>query len=246
MSTMTLPIVMYGSYTCEDTAVTRDRLRTLRIPFVERLKEEEENVAALLGKYNAGQLRTPTLVFGDDDYVIAEPTLEQVEELLIKAGYTFDALQMRTFNVKRYLPDLSRWALIPPSVQSARDFSKTILFFAHNPACRVCQGYAKQLAILNTSVAELGARLTIVLPADVERGKEWAKEFAPTVAILVDADGSLKRESADCFPDSWDIRIGGTWLWLVQNDEVVRAGIYAPDAGGLVAPDEIVRFLKEQ
>lgn len=243
---MTLPIVMYGSYTCEDTAVTRDRLKILRVPFAERLKEEDENVVALLGNYNAGQLRTPTLVWGEDEMIIAEPTLEQLEELLIKAGYTFDAPQMRRFNVKRYLPDLSKWALIPPSVQGARDSSRAILFFAHNPACRVCQGYAKQLAALDTSFAELGARLIIVLRADVDRGKEWAKEFAPTAEILVDADGSLKHESADCFPDSWDIRIGGTWLWLVQNDEVVRAGIYAPDAGGLVTPTEIVRFLKEQ
>lgn len=243
---MTLPIVMYGSYTCEDTAVTRDRLKVLRVPFTERAKEDDENVVALLGKYNAGMLRTPTLIFGDDTHVIAEPTLEQLEELLIQAGYTFDAPQMRRFNVKRYLPDLSRGALIPPSVQVAQDFSRTILFFAHNPACRVCQGYAKQLAASNNSFAELSARLTIVLRTDVERGKEWAKEFAPTIEILVDTDGSLKRESADCFPDSWDIRIGGTWLWLVQNDEVVRAGIYAPDAGGLATPTEIIRFLKDQ
>jgi len=244
---MTLPIVMYGSYTCEDTALVRDRLKVLRVPFTERTKEDDENVVALLGKYNAGQLRTPTLVFGDERNVIAEPTLEQLENLLLQAGYTFDAPQMRRFNVKRYIPDLSNWTLILPHTGNVvRDFSRTLLFFAHAPACRVCQGYAKQIVAQQAKIEETGTRLQIVLPANIEQGKEWGKEFAATTEIFADINGDLKREAVDCFPDTWDIRIGGTWLWLIQDDEVVRAGVYAPDAGGLATPTEIIRFLKEQ
>lgn len=242
-----LPIWLYGSHTCEDTAITRDCLNALGIRFIERDKEDDENIPALLEKLNAGMQRTPTIVFGDDEMVIAEPTLEQLEESLIRAGYTFDAPELRKFEVKRYIPEYSALPMIRSSTSSADKPTKPLFFFAHTAACRVCQGYAKQISRENGVLQNLGTRLVIVLRTGLDESKKWAKEFAPGVDVLVDDAGEFKRQVADCFPDTWDIRTGGAWLMLVDlQEDVVRAGAYAADAGGLVAPAEIVRFLSDK
>lgn len=244
---MTLPITLYGSYTCEDTAITRDRLNALRVSFKERAKEDDERVIALLGKYNQGMTRTPTLVFGDDAIVIGEPTLEQLEDSLSKAGYAFDAPCLFKFDFKRYILDSSQLPVIGPSPTDAqRDLPNTLLFFAHTATCRVCQGYARQISARCAQFEELGVRLQIVLCADTQTAKKWVEEFAPGTGTLVDGAGEFKRGSVDCFPDTWDIRTGGAWLLLVDQKDVALAGVYASDAGGLASPTEIVRFLTEQ
>ena len=243
---MTLPIRMYGSHTCEDTAISRDRLNVLRVAFQEFFKEDDESVVALLGKYNQGMTRTPTLVFGDDEIVIAEPTFEQLEESLSRAGYGFNPPRLHAFDFKRYIPDFSKLAVIRSPDANSRELPKTFLFFAHAPACRVCQGYAKQIAAQRAEFEHAGARLQIVLDADNKQAKKWGEEFSPGVDLILDPDGMFKRRSVDCFPDTWDVRPGGAWLMLVDRGEVIRAGVYAADAGGLVAPTEIMRYLTEQ
>jgi len=242
---MTLPIMLYGSYTCEDTAVTRDRLNALRVPFKERAKEDDESIVALLEKYNQGMARTPTLVFGEEEIVIAEPTFEQLQETLRDAGYSFAEPGLHRFDFKRYLPDFSSLPVIRAD-QNKREAAQTILFFAHAPNCRVCQGYVRQLAPHRVEFETIGVAMQIVLPANGEQAKKWVKEFAPGIDLVVDADGAFKRASMDCFPDTWDIRLGGTWLVLVDRAEVARAGAYAPDAGGLVSASARLRFLVEQ
>lgn len=241
-----LPIWLYGSHTCEDTAITRDRLNALGIRFIERDKEDNESVAALLEKYNAGMQRTPTLVIGADEIVIAEPTMEQLEDLLIQAGYIFEAPGLRRFDSKQYLPENSMLATIRPAVSGIQS-SKTLYFFAHTEACRVCQGYARQIVIQNNQLAKHNVRLQIVLRANLDQAKKWAKEFAADAVVLIDGDGEFKRQAADRFPDTWDIRTGGVWLMLVDSqDDAIQAGTYAADAGGLVAPSEIVRYIAGQ
>lgn len=240
---MTLPIRMYSSYTCEDTALARDRLKVLRVAFQEFFKEDDESVVALLGKYHQGLTRTPTLVFGADEIVIAEPTLEHLDALLRRAGYAFDSPGWRQFEVKRNLPDYSTLTGVYSPAAQRRELPETILFFAHAPACRVCQGYAKQIAAQRADFERAGARLQIVLHADNQSAKKWGEEFAPGVELLLDLDGMFKRQSVDCFPDTWDVRPGGAWLLLVEREDVVRAGVYSADAGGLVAPEESLRFL---
>lgn len=242
---MTLPIVLYGSHTCEDTAVSRDRLKMLQIHFDERDKEDDEQIGAVLEKYNQGHQRTPTLIFGDKVIVIAEPTLEQLEECLRQAGYVFSPPGLRAFNAKRYLPDFSNLPAIRPASDSAPN-AKALFFFAHGPACRTCQGFAKQLNAQSAQFDQAGVRWHLILRADLKQAKEWAKEFAANVAVLADADGNFKRTAADNFPDTWDIRSGGTWLWYVDAADVIRAGEYAPDAGGLPAPQAVLNFIAEQ
>src|SRR5919202_1408415 len=96
-----LPITFYSSQTCEDSALARDRLRSLRIPFAEERREDDPIVGVILARWNRGNLVTPTIVFGEDEEVISEPTLEQLEEALREAGYKFDAPRAVEFHDDR-------------------------------------------------------------------------------------------------------------------------------------------------
>ena len=96
-----LPITFYSSLTCEDSALARDRLRSLRIPFTEERREDDPIVDVILARWNRGTLVTPTVVFGDDEIVISEPTLEQLEETLREAGYKFEAPRAVEFHEER-------------------------------------------------------------------------------------------------------------------------------------------------
>ena len=244
---MKLPIVMFGSYTCEDTAFVRDRLRTLRIHVKESMKEDNEPVEAILKKYNAGLAQTPTLVFGNEQIVITEPTIEQLQEALTNAGYTFHVPQAHTLRVQRNPPDMTflpahRYAAL--AGQPLERPSKIVAFFAHSEGCRVCQGYAKQLTLRARDLRDMNTLLRIVLHTDLKSAEDWSKEFAPGVEVRADEDGAVKREFANFLPDSLDVRPGGTWLLILDRDEAPKIGVYGADAGGLISPTEIIEQLK--
>ena len=247
---MTLPLVMYGSYTCEDTAFTRDRLRTLRVPFKESMKEDAPQVGEILAKYNSGSPRTPTLVFGDSqaEIVIAEPTIEQLEETLTKAGYTFDAPKAQTLPTRHHAPDLTTLPAFRSDAISGETVGrpgKIVVLFAHSEGCRVCQGYTKQIVARVNEFRDRDAHLRIVLHTDLKSAENWAKEFAPGIEIRADDDGAMKREFADYLPDQLDVRPGGAWLLILDRDEMPRLGVYGPDAGGLISPTQIIQCLTE-
>ncbi len=82
-----LPIRMYARPDCEDSALARDRLRALGIPFIEINIEEDEEAARYVERLNQGFRSTPTIVFGDEAFYIVEPTVEQLDEALRRAGY---------------------------------------------------------------------------------------------------------------------------------------------------------------
>ncbi len=244
---MTLPLIIYGSYTCEDTALVRDRLRTLRVPFKESMKEDDEQVEAILKKYNSGLAQTPTLVFGDAQIVLTEPTIEQLEEALTKAACTFNAPKLQALRAQRYPPDMTvlpahRYdALVDqPLVRPAH----IIAFFAHSEGCRVCQGYAKQLTLHAHEFRDLNTHLRIVLHTDLKSAEKWSQEYAPGIEIRADEDGAVKREFANFLPDNLDVRPGGTWLLILDREEVPKIGVYGSDAGGLVSATEIIAQLK--
>lgn len=241
---MALPITLYGSYTCEDTAVTRDRLRTLRVAFKESMLEDDAQVSAILGKHNNGMPVTPTLVFGAEKIVIAEPTFEQLEDALTKAGYTFEARRAQSLSAKKSVPDLTALPTFNAGLGNNR-FSQSVVLFAHTSNCRVCQGYAKQIAAQLQKMREQDADLRIILQADLKSAEQWSKTFAPGVAVIADADATAKREYADFLPDSMDVRLGGTWFVILDNKENPRIGQYSPDAGGLISPTEIIQQLKQ-
>lgn len=82
-----LPIVMYARPDCEDSALVRDRLRALGIPFGEIDIDEDEAAARYVERLNRGFRSTPTLIFGDEEIVLVEPTVAQLDEALRRAGY---------------------------------------------------------------------------------------------------------------------------------------------------------------
>ncbi len=82
-----LPIVMYASPTCEDSELARDYLRTRGIPFSEINIDTDEEAARYVERVNRGFRSTPTIVFGDEAFVIVEPTIPELAEALRRAGY---------------------------------------------------------------------------------------------------------------------------------------------------------------
>lgn len=82
-----LPIRMYASPWCEDSELARNRLRELGIPFAEVNVEEDPDAAAYVERLNQGFRSTPTIVFGDEALIVVEPTVEELDEALRRAGY---------------------------------------------------------------------------------------------------------------------------------------------------------------
>lgn len=85
--TQPLPIVMYASLTCEDSELARDRLRELSVPFTEINVDEDAAAARYIKSINNGFRSTPTIVFGEEAFIIVEPTVEELDEALRRAGY---------------------------------------------------------------------------------------------------------------------------------------------------------------
>lgn len=82
-----LPIRMYASPECEDSELARNRLRELGIPFLEINIEEDEEAARYVERLNCGFRSMPTIVFGEESFFVVEPTVEQLDEALRRAGY---------------------------------------------------------------------------------------------------------------------------------------------------------------
>src|SRR5581483_5165775 len=105
-----IPLTVYGSLTCEDTALAEDRLRALGIPYTARYRESDRGVDEILARWNRGNLVTPTLFVGDNPPPLAEPTLEQLEEALRAAGLVFQtprAVELRGERKNQRLPNFT-------------------------------------------------------------------------------------------------------------------------------------------
>ena len=85
--TQPLPIVMYARPTCEDSELARDRLNELGISFMEINVDTDEEAARYVERVNNGFRSTPTIVFGDEALIVVEPTVEELDEALRRAGY---------------------------------------------------------------------------------------------------------------------------------------------------------------
>ena len=82
-----LPVLVYGSSTSESTALVRNHLNELSIPFVEINIDEDEAAARYVEYINHGVKVTPTIVFGDEDFIIVEPERNELHQALKRAGY---------------------------------------------------------------------------------------------------------------------------------------------------------------
>jgi mycoredoxin len=82
-----LPILMYATPICRDARRARNRLQELNIPFTEINIKEDESAARYVEQVNNGFRSVPTIVFGDEDFILVEPSVEELDAGLRRAGY---------------------------------------------------------------------------------------------------------------------------------------------------------------
>jgi glutaredoxin len=85
-----LPVFVYGRPTCEGTEALRNRLNELRVSYVEFNFNEDEDAAEYVRSANDGEIRTPTVVFGNDEMVLVEPEMDVLDQALKEAGYQLE------------------------------------------------------------------------------------------------------------------------------------------------------------
>lgn len=241
-------ITVYGSLTCEDTALVRDRLRALGIPFADHNREDDPRINDMLARWNHGNLVTPTLVFGEQpsaDQIVSEPTLEQLEERLRAAGYTFQsprAFEIRDERKYRRAPDFTLPASDgrTVSIYKLPGHKRAVIFFAHAHDCRVCQGYARQFTQPRAVYDELNAMPLIILPDDLDIARPWAHEFARGYPVLVDVGRHVRNRYLGYF----DSNHTNVLLAILDTYAAPRAISVAADAGRLIAPSEVAAWLR--
>ncbi|MFQ5433285.1 MAG: glutaredoxin family protein [Anaerolineae bacterium] len=81
---MFLPIVMYGSTTCDDTERSRNHLQALGIPFREVNIDHDPEAEQFVIFINGGYRSTPTLVIGEGKLktILTEPTNAELDKAL--------------------------------------------------------------------------------------------------------------------------------------------------------------------
>jgi mycoredoxin len=90
MSSLPLPLTVYGGDDCDDTEHVTGRLREWGVPFREVILERDPEAERFVVFINGGFRSTPTLVFGDGRLktVLTEPTDEELAGALERAGYS--------------------------------------------------------------------------------------------------------------------------------------------------------------
>ena len=160
-------ITVYGSSTCEDTAITTSRLATWRAPHVE-VDIDADAVGAKRVVELMGRRVTPTLTVDGTDLAVAEPTLETLGELVRASGAEVAApspLQYHGDVVTRSIPIRTNRTDVGESFRltSLRGRRQAVLFFAHAAACLPCFGYARQLAAALDAADEPDTDVVIVV-----------------------------------------------------------------------------------
>lgn len=240
-----MKLSVYGSVTCEDTALVRAQLHALHIPFADFNREDDAGVNEILARYNNGNLVTPTLVFGDDQFVLAEPSPEQLHETLRAAGFAFQApraVEVRDARKNQRLPNFTLPATNGENVTlyNLRGRKRAVLFFVEDVSDRIGQGYARQFTNHRALFDEYNALPLPIVRANLDATQAWAHEFARGYAALSDADGSVKQKYAAA------LNVPATDALLVILDSFCapRAYSHGGNAGELIAPGEITSWLR--
>lgn len=243
-----LPVVVLGTSWCEDTALVRSRLLALGVPFVEHDVEADADAGRRIRELNGGAQVTPTVVFGDAEQVVAEPSLERLGELLTGAGWAVQpptAEQYRAPITERPIPVPPRSAAIvgDGSIDALRGRRQLALFLAHDVGCLACFGYARQLGARGEALAAANAAAVVVVRSTTEAAGEWRDSVDASVILLADPDGAWRNAIAG----GAGVATGpadGVALLIVDRWHAARAGSVAPEAGGLIDPSEAIRWLE--
>ena len=238
----TIPIIALGSATCEDTAITRSRLDSLGVPYdyvdIDLDRVAARRVAAL----NGGHRVTPTVIVGDEKHVLAEPTIEQVDELVREAGHHPSlpaARQLHGDAIERAVPIQVLGSPVGDvSLATLRGRRQVALFLAHGAGCLACFGYARQLAEQGDALAEADAAAVIVVTGTVDDTAGWRPHIAESAIVAADREAAWKR----AVTGSTGVSAGDAVVLVLDRYLAPRAVSSAPEAGGLVAPPEVTEW----
>lgn len=238
-------IVMYGSTTCEDTAITRSRLDALRVPNVEHLVDRDPAAREALGALTGGRIVTPTIDAGDGGPLLFEPSLEELGRRLVKTGHDVAPPTAREIGgdlTARPVPiaELRSAEDEPFSLRPWRGRRAAALFLAHGAGCLACWGYAKQLARQREELALVDAAPVIVVTGDPADAATWRHELGDGAILVADANGGWKAALATHV--GFDVTKPA--LLLLDRYGAPSGVSDAAEAGGLVDPSEATRWLR--
>ena len=238
-------IVMYGSTTCEDTAITRSRLDALGVPYEERLIDRDPAARHALDTLAGGRIVTPTLDLGDGGSLLAEPSLEELGRRLVTGGHNVappaaDAVGNDLAARPIPIAGVRTADGEPWSLRGWRGRRATALFLAHDAGCLACWGYAKQLARQADALAEVEAAPVVVIAGEPAAAATWRHEVGDSMTLLADRAGE------------WKARLGaylgfdpaGATMLLLDRYGAPSGVAEADEAGGLIDPSEATRWLR--
>ena len=238
-------IVMYGSTTCEDTAISRSRLDTLGIPYEEHLIDRDPAAREALVALADGRIVTPTIDLGDGGGLLAEPTLEELGTRLRGAGYDAPAPVARSIGVAladRPIPmrELRTAEDAPFALRTWRGRRAAPLFLAHDAGCLACWGYAKQLVRQRDEMDLADAAPVVVVAGTPAEAATWRHELGEAVILAADDRGAWKAALATHL----GLDPAQPILLLLDRYGAPSGVSTADEAGGLVDPSEATSWMR--
>jgi len=199
---MPLSIKMHGRPTCEDTALARERLNALGIPFVETNVDVDPAAAALVRRWNDGQRSTPTIVFGDDAFAIREPTIKELDTSLKRAGHDVAIAHLFAFEPPisdRSAPGFRLTALDGRTV-ALDDYAQrkfVIAALARLPLSAEALGGLRALDHVREAIlARHTADAIAILAGPPDHARAAASHIGSHLPLAVDADGRVAAQYA--------------------------------------------------
>jgi hypothetical protein len=234
------PVEVLGRDTCEDTAITRSRLAALGVPFTYRDADADPGTAARLRAIHDGSLVTPTVLV-DGEVVATEPSVDRVDALAAEAGHAASppaATQLHPPHTEAAVP-LARVpaGLIDTPGRNRWTPRQLAVLLPHAADCLACFGYGRQLAGRSDELAEVDTDVAIVVPGHGEP-HHWRRAELPGATLLRDGPGAWRAELAERLPVPAD----GALVLVLDRFLAPRAFSAADDAGGLIAPAEVVAW----
>lgn len=237
-------ITVYGSTSCEDTAITTSRLRAWAVPFLDvDVDADEAGLAEAVAL--VGHRVTPTVTVADTTIVATEPSLESLAGIARAAGWDVVAPQPRQLHgdlTARAIPSrsLSTDADDTFRLTSLRGRRQAILHLAHDATCLPCFGYARQLVARRAEADELDTEVVVVVTGTPEAAGGWRHAIDPAVPIVADPDATWKTAVADHL----GVPGGEAFVLVVDRYGAPRAVSAAPEAGGCLDPSEAISWAR--
>ncbi len=241
------PITIFGRPTCEDTAIVRDRLERFHIPFTELDVDADEDAGRRCEALNDGNRSTPTILFGDADGALTEPSLDGLDARLTDEGWQFRRPEPASFQGDLIAAPVPVQRLVDADgaafrVSQYRGRRQLAVFFAHASVCMTCAGYARQLAAVSARLADAEARALVVVPGNASDAARWRAEATDKVPIVADDGGRWKTSITAHL--HLDVDAGGAMLLGLDRYLAPRIGSTSPDAGGLITPLQAAEWLE--